>query len=233
MLLKSQGVHAETDVRNRFIHRVNETGRVWAVAGSEGLSRVKSQRWKGRDVTLLWSDEQQARRWASSVADRPRLKELTRSDLLQDVLPALAQMKRFVGPDWGADPVEPEVEARDIGERLRLAAIERFVRTVSTTGVVWMLEGIDGPGLLLSGSAQDRLVLPCWSDREEAEKHIVGPFEELLALLIPIDNFLNRTLPWLEERQRLVAPEFYWGGGAIELEPGDLRFQLHPDLRAD
>ena len=42
---------AEADVRNRFIHRVTERGRVWVVAGSEGLARVKSQRWKGRDVS--------------------------------------------------------------------------------------------------------------------------------------------------------------------------------------
>jgi hypothetical protein len=233
MLLNSQGVHAEADVRNRFVRRVCETGRVWAVAGSDGLARVKSQRWKGRDVTLLWSEEANARKWASTVADRPRLKELSRAELLQDVLPVLANMKRFVGPDWGSEPIEPEVEARDISERVRVEAVERFVRIVSTTGVIWMLEGVDGPGLLLSGSAQDRLVLPCWSDREEAERHLVGPFEELLALLIPIDNFLNRTLPWLEERGRLVAPEFEWGGGAIELEPGDLRFRLHPDLRSD
>ena len=230
MLSRSKSIEAENGVRNQFVRRVTDSGRLWVVAGEEGLARVASQRWKGREVTLMWSQEAQAQRWASSVTSRPRIKELSTAELLLDVLPALATLKRFVGPDWGDEPVEPEVEARDLAERLRLDAIAAFVRTVVKSGVIWMLEGIDGPGLLLSGSGHDRLVLPCWSRQQAAEAHLVGPFEELLALAIPIDNFLSRTLPWLIEKNRLVAPEFFWGGGTVELEPADLRHRLHPDL---
>lgn len=232
MLLKARDAAAETGARTRFVRRLSETGRAYAISGREGLVRVKSKRWKGRDVTLLWSEQTLAQKYLPKVEGGGRIKELTTADVIQDVIPALDQFKRLVGPDWGIDPAEAEVEPRDLAERVRVEAVNVFVSRVAKTGVVWILEGVDGPGLLLSGSNPDLQTLPCWSEREEAEKRLVGPFEELLALAIPLHNFVERTLPWLQECNRLVAPEHFWGGGAIELDPGELRFRLHPDLIA-
>jgi hypothetical protein len=230
MLLKARDHVSEAGTRNRFMRRLCETGRAYAISGSEGLVRVKSKRWKGRDVTLLWSESQLAQKYLMKMGTNARIKELTVGEIIQDVTPALERFRRFIGPDWGMDPAETELEPRDVSDRLRVEAVNSFVARVTKQGVLWILEGADGPGLLLSGSNPDLQALPCWSLQEEAEKRIVGPFEEMLAVAIPLHNFIGRTLPWLKECNRLVAPEHYYGGGAIELDPEELRFRLHPDL---
>lgn len=230
MVLKTSNHETETGARNRFLRRFSETGVAYAVGAEDGLVRMPSRRWKGRETTLLWSEKILAQSWAAKTEGRPRLKELSMSDVIQDVIPALERFRRLVGVDWGLDPAEAEIEPRDLSERLRVEAVNGFVGRVTRRGVVWMLEGVDGPGLLISGSNPDLLALPCWSDRDEAEKRLVGPFEELLALAIPLGNFVERTLPWLRDNRRLVAPEHFWGGGAVELDPDELRFRLLPDI---
>lgn len=219
-------------LRNGFIRKVGRTGKVWVVAGSEGLARVASQRWKGRDVTLMWSEQAEAERWAASVVDRPRIKQLTLLDLFVEVLPALERLKRFVGTDWGPDPVEPELEARELGERLRLEAVDDFVACVAGQRKVYILEDSDGPAFMVSGIDPDQRYLPCWATYEEAELRIEGPFRDMLAVSIPIESFVSRTLPWLASDQRRVAPAHFWGPGAIELEPDDLARRITEKLGA-
>ncbi len=230
MLLNARSSEFEAGARNRFVKRICETGRAYALGGADGLARTKSRRWKGRDVTLLWADGAAAEKYARRIDPRPRLKELTIAEVIQDVMPGVDRFKRLIGPDWGVDVIEAEVEPRDLSDRLRIECVNGFAARVIRRSVVWMLEGVDGPGLLISGSNPDLQVLPVWSDREEAEQRLVGPFEELLALAIPVVSFVDKTLPWLQERNRLVAPEHFWGGGAVELEPEELRFRLQPDL---
>lgn len=230
MLLKGRDADGEIGARNRFVRQLCHLNRAYALSGPEGLLRVPSKRWKGREVTLLWSEQALAQHYAAQCEARPRLKELCVADVVQDVIPALERFNRMVGLDWGLDPAECEIAPRDLSERLRVESVNSFVARVTRRGVIWILEGVDGPGLLLSGSNPDLQALPCWSDQYEAEKRLVGPFEELLALAIPLHNFVERTLPWLQECNRLVAPEHFWGGGAVELDPEELRFRLLPDL---
>jgi hypothetical protein len=217
-------------LRNGFIRKVGGSGTVWVVAGSDGLARFPSQRWKGREVTLMWSDKVDAERWASTVADRPRLKQLTTLDLFVEVLPALERLKRFVGTDWGPDPVEPEIEARELGERLRLEAVDDFVARVAGSRKLYVLEDADGPAMLVSQQDPAQRTLPCWATWEEAEARIEGPFCEMLSCAIPLASFLERTLPWLEGEGRRIAPAHFWGPGAIELEPADLAGRLKDKL---
>jgi hypothetical protein len=230
MLLRARDHDSETGQRNRFIRRICETGRAFAVAGPDGLSRVPSKRWKGREVTLLWSEQMLAQSWAARQKERVRIKELSIADIVQDVFPALVRFKRLTGTDWGVDPIEAEAEPRELSERLRIEAVNAFVARVARRGMIWIFESEDGPGLLISGTRTDHQMLPCWSSGEEADRRRIGPFEEMTATAIPLHSFLGRTLPWLEESRRLVAPEYFWGGGTIELEPEELRMRLLPHL---
>lgn len=217
-------------LRNGFVRKVGSTGKVWVVAGTEGLARLPSQRWKGREVTLMWSDAVEAERWASTVADRPRIKELTLLDLFVEVLPALERLKRFVGTDWGPDPIEPEIEARELGERLRLEAVDDFVARVAGSRKLYILEDGEGPAMMVSQQDPSQRTLPCWATWEEAEERIEGPFRDMLSCSIPLASFIERTLPWLESEGRRVAPAHFWGPGAIELEPADLAERLKQKL---
>jgi len=221
---------AAVALRHGFIRKVGRSGAVWVVAGSEGLARVPSQRWKGREVTLMWSERENAERWASSVTDRPRIKQLSLLDLHVEVLPALEHLKRFVGTDWGPDPVEPEIEARELGERLRLEAVDEFIARVAGQQKLYILEDSDGPAMMVSQQDEGQRTLPCWATWEEAEARIEGPFREMLSVSIPLSSFLERTLPWLESEGRRVAPAHFWGPGAIELEPADIAERLREKL---
>lgn len=179
---------------------------------------------------MMWSDQAEAERWASTVADRPRIKRLTILDLFVEVLPALERLRRFVGTDWGPDPVEPEIEAKELGERLRLEAVDDFVARVAGQHCVYILEDVEGPAFMVSGIDADRRYMPCWATREEAEARLEGPFKDMLALQIPLANFVERTLPWLDSEGHRIAPAHFWGPGAIELEPSDLAERLKEKL---
>lgn len=222
--------HTEIAQRDRFLTRVVAQRAVYVVLGEEGLARVASRRLKGREVTLLWSVREEAQRWASVVSENPRVKELTLGELLSGVLPKLSELRRFVGVDWTSDSVEPESDASDVAERLRVASLERFVRLVKETGQVWTLEDGNGPAFVLSATRADLFVLPCWADRATAENRILdridGPWRDMMALEIPLATFIEKKLPWLASQGRLVAPEHLEGAGALELEPPDLASQL-------
>lgn len=214
--------------RDRFLKRVVASGIVYAVAGEEGLARVPSRRLKGREVTLLWSSRAEAERWSSVVAKNPRIKELPLAEVLAGLLPSLTSAKRLIGPDWSSDPVELELEPGDLGERLRLEALEAFVLKARTGGTVYMLEDTSGPALLVSATRPDLLFLPCWADRDSAEARIEGPWRDMMALEIPLESFVRHKLVWLAERGFLVAPDHRPGAGALELQPEDLAARLLP-----
>jgi len=209
--------------RDRFIKRVVANGHVYAVAGEDGLARVDSRHLKGRQATLVWSTEAEAERWATALVTNPRIKTIPLGAFLAEVLPALAGLNRLVGPDWGAEPVESELQPQNLAERIRLEAVEAFVARVKLRRTVWILEDSSGPALLVSSARADQLFLPCWSSRRQAESRIEGPWQDMLAVEIPLDNFLTLTLPWLEQRGWLIAPDHMEGSGALELGPASLR----------
>lgn len=227
---------SEIAQRDRFLERTAEGRRVYVVLGSDGLARVPSRRLKGREVTLMWSDRAEAERWATLVAENPRVKELTLAEVLSGVLPKLQELRRFVGVDWSSKEVEPESDASDVAERLRIAALGRFVKIVKGTGQVWTLEDANGPAFVLSATRPDMFVLPCWADRSTAENRILdridGPWRDMMALEIPLKVFIEKKLPWLAEQGRLVAPEHLEGAGALELEPRDLAATLGNERKA-
>jgi hypothetical protein len=212
--------------RDRFVRHAVAHRAVFAVAGEDGLARVPSQRFRDRQVTLMWSTRADAERWAPVVADNPCVKELPLAALLAEVLPALAGLERRVGPDWCEDPAEAELDPTDLAERLRLRALETFVRRVRLSRLVWLLEDASGPALLVSATRADRFVLPCWSEQALAEARREGPWAGMAVSAVPLESFLGATLPWLAKRDWLVAPEHAEGPGALERAPGDLAADL-------
>jgi hypothetical protein len=213
-------------VRDSFIARVIAGRSAFAVSGEEGLARVPSQARTDRHVTLLWSDLAEAKRWAAAIAKGPRIKQLTLRDLLAEVLPRLADLKRLVGPDWSSEPVEPELDALDMARRLRVAMVEVTIGQAIAQGHVWVLTGIDGPLRFVSRSSDTTLVLPFWSDVASAQARAEGPFENALAGRIAIEDFRQRTLMWAAETRTRIAPGFCEGPGLIELDVADAKARL-------
>jgi Protein of unknown function (DUF2750) len=210
----------------RFIAHVLDAEAAWTVAGEEGLARVASATARARMVTLLWSQRTEAERWGSLIAEHPRTKRLSLADLLNEVLPKLAALSRLVGPDWGAEAAKPEIEPADLVASLREAAVARFVRKASEQDIVWTLQGAEGPALLISKRWPGKQMLPCWYNRAHAEARIAGPLADCVAAAVPLATFRDRTLLWLGDSGRLVAPGYCEGDGAIELAAAELAQRL-------
>jgi hypothetical protein len=210
----------------RFIAHVLDAEAAWTVAGEEGLARVASATARARMVTLLWSERAEAERWGSLIAEHPRTKRLSLADLLNEVLPKLAALSRLVGPDWGAEAVNSEIEPAELVGSLREEAVARFVRKASEQAVVWILQGAEGPALLISKRRSGKQMLPCWYNRAHAEARIAGPLADCVAAAVPLATFRDRTLLWLGDSGRLVAPGYCEGDGAIELTPAELTGRL-------
>lgn len=221
--------HARTsanDTLDRFIARVLGMQVAWVAAGEEGLGRVPSPTVSSRMVTLLWSKRSEAERWGAPVAARPRIKALSLRDLYVDVLPKLAALNRLVGPDWGSEPSQPEIGPDELASRLRCAAVALFLREVQRSGSVWVLQGAEGPACLVSKRQPGALMLPCWHRRDLAQARIAGPLADMVAAEVPLEDFREKTLLWIAESRRQVAPAFCEGDGVLEFEAADLEAHL-------
>ena len=209
--------------RDRFLGAISLSRRVYGVVGEEGLARLPSRRLRGRDVSLFWSDEATAARFAPKVASHPRIKAFALGDLLASVLPGLSQHRRLVGLDWDGGEGLLELDPNDFSERLRLACLDTFVRSARRSGAVFTLEGPYGPALLVSQTRPEVLVLPCWADPGEAYERQEGPWRDMLVIETPLPDFLTERLSWMARFGHLAGPDFKAGPGALEMQPEDLR----------
>ena len=212
----------ELSQRDRFVRRAIAQKGVFAIAGEDGLARVASPSDPLREVTLFWTSEAEAQRWADVLARNPRVKFITTNEMIGEVLPRLEGLGRMVGVDWSAEPVEGEIEPNDLIARLRHEGIESFLQRARVRRAVWMLEDTNGPALLVSQHKSGQLMLPCWASRLEAEARIAGPWSEMLAVEIPLASFVAVTLPWLAEQGWTVAPGHAAGADTIEVVPAEL-----------
>ena len=205
-----------------FARKVVAARALWVVAGVDGLARVSSLVSVGREATVFWSDQSEAVRWSATVAREPRVKQIPLVDILNEVLPRLQELQRAVMPNWSPDPANTEIEPRALAERLRVEIMASFVRQVVTTGAVYILEDEQGPTLAASAADPDRLVLPTWPTRPDAEFPRNGFWQEMAISRIPLDTFLDRTLVWLGEIDRAVAPSYTPRIAGTEVAPADL-----------
>ena len=209
-----------------FVRKVVAARTVWVVAGSVGLARRPSPSFRARETTLFWAEQEDAERAAVEVAEEPRVKSIPLADILHEVLPKLRDLERAVGTNWLAAPCEPEVEPMELAERLRQEMLASFVRQAIGQGGLYILEDEQGPTFAASTLLANSLVLPVWTQREEAEVVQRGFWQDMDVSYIPVGKFIDRTLVWLGEIGRSVAPSYTPEINNIELAPADIAERL-------
>lgn len=211
--------------RDRFVRRAVSEGRVLTLADEENAS-VPSQKVAGRTVQLFWSSPIEAGRWAEALAGNNELQEITIETFAADILPGIATAKGFVGTDWVSDPIEAEIDPRDLLIRLKTEALPAYIAAAREKGEVYFVGGVEGP-MLTPGSQKpptaDRLHV--FAGRSEAEVHM-KKLNGKRIIADPIPAFVAATLPWAAKYGHPVVVEPIRGAGFIEVKAPDLAIRL-------
>lgn len=218
--------------RDRFIKRAAAERTVYAGLGDGGLVSVPSPRDPDRLVALFWSSRSEAERWTPVLEEGASVEALPLGVLAGEIASGLEERGMLAGIDWSVDPVEVEVAPRDLVARLQLEALDVFVAALGASREVWVLEDPDGPAVMPSLADAAQVLLPVWTSRADAERHIVGDWGDTVALQIPLDSFIGLTLPWLVEQGWRLAPEPWDGGLGPDIGPQELGSRLAAKVRA-
>lgn len=215
----------ELSRRDRFIKRVVAERCVHAgvAPGGDtvaGLVGVTSPKCPGRRTALLWSSRADAERWTPVLDPSAQVEQVPLAVLAGDLADALARGRMLAGLDWNTEPVEVELEIADLLARLHLEALEAFIASLKASRRIWVLEDPDGPAVMPAPGNVAQLLLPVWTERAHAERHIAGEWADTVALEIPLDSFVALTLPWLVEQGWRLAPA-PWGGREITADGGE------------
>lgn len=216
----------EIGQRDRFIRRAVKDGLVFAVAGLDPGIPMPSRRYPGSAVRLFWSTPIEARRWAKALTGADQTTTVTLDEFVAQVLPELAASKILVGVDWLADPVEAEVTAEDLSLRLRTEALDVYVRQVLAAGEIWTLEDERGPVLQPSVRRPGSSAFAAWADKAAAERQALRMGGQPRVVSDPLDDFLRAVVPWLGERNYLIALEPIDGAGLLEIDVSDFSRRL-------
>ncbi len=209
--------------RDRFVRRAVKEGRVLTL-GDEECASVSSQQFAGRTVQLFWSSPIEAKRWAQALSGDEELQEIPLSTFAADILPGLARAKGLAGTDWVSDPIEPEVDPRDLLLRLKIEAVGGLLKALSDRGEVFFVAGDDGPRTGPS-SRQGGEMLSVFASRQGAEKHM-KQIEGRSVMADPVADFIGSTLPWAAQRGLVIGLEPISGAGIVELKPDDVSRRL-------
>jgi len=213
--------------RDRFVRRAVSEGRVLTLADEENAS-VPSQKVPGRTVQLFWSSPIEAGRWAEALAGNKELQEIALTTFAADLLPGIATAKGFVGTDWVSDPIEAEVDARDLLIRLKAEAWPAHAAAMRERGEVYLVGGDDGPMLTPAGASPSAAQqLHVFSTRPEAERHM-KKVSGRRVIADPVADFLASTLPWAETRGHVILVEPIAGAGFLDIKGADLGRRLAP-----
>jgi hypothetical protein len=216
----------EAAARDQFVRALVQQGHCWSIVGEEGLARVPAPRFPDRQVHLVWSKREDAEHWADVLVTKPRLRRITATETLTEMLPRLADMRRLVGPDWNSDPVEPAIEPREFDRYIRRAMITDFIAAAHRHGQVFVLRTQDGPACLTSRLNATREMLPAFADRKLAEEVGKAVLPGAVPVRVSLPDFIQRVLMWCAETKRTVAPGFMAGPGVIELQAWDVKSAL-------
>ena len=215
--------------RDRFIRRAVAEGRVLTLADEE-IASVPSQKVSGRTVQLFWSSPIEAERWAEALAGNSKLQDITLEVFVTDILPGIATAKGFVGTDWVSDPIEAEIDPRDLIIRLKLEAVPLYAAAARQKGEVYYVGGEDSP-MLTPGTEKPRSAerLHVFSTRSDAEAHM-KKLAGKRVVADPIADFVGSTLAWAAGRGHMIVIEPIRGAGFVEVKITDLATRLAADL---
>ncbi len=216
----------ELQARTAFVRDLASSGGAYVVEGAAGIARVPSPRRRGVDVELMWTDRDEAARWADALVQAPKITALSIDTLLARHLPKLADEGRLIGGNWSDSPAEPEFAAHDLDQQVRRRLIEQFVESAAKTRQVWVLKAADTPATVLTRHPAGGEALPVFTDRASAERAIDGAWGHTLASRVPVGDFLQKMIVWCVETRRRIAPAYVPGPGLIELPPWDVKALL-------
>lgn len=211
--------------RDRFVRRAVSEGRVLTLADEENAS-VPSQKVAGRTVQLFWSSPIEAGRWAEALAGNRELQDISLEVFATDILPGIATAKGFVGTDWVSDPIEAEIDPRDLLIRLKAEAIPLYAAAAREKGEIYLVGNAEGP-MLTPGTQKPRTAdkLHVFSNRPDAEAH-VKKIAGKRVIVEPIASFIATTLPWAASQNHPVLIEPIRGAGFVEVKTADLSARL-------
>jgi len=211
--------------RDRFVRRAAAEGRVLTLADEENAS-VPSQKVSGRTVQLFWSSPIEAGRWAEALAGNRELQEITLEVFATDILPGIATAKGFVGTDWVSDPIEAEIDPRDLLIRLKTEATPLYAVAVQEKGEVYLVGNAEGP-MLTPGTQKPRSAdkLHVFSNRPDAEAHM-KKISGKRVIVEPLQNFIATTLAWAAASNHPVMIEPIRGAGFVEVKAADFSARL-------
>jgi hypothetical protein len=211
--------------RDRFVRRAAAEGRVLTLADEENAS-VPSQKVRGRTVQLFWSSPIEAGRWAEALAGNRELQEITLEVFATDILPGIATAKGFVGTDWVSDPIEAEIDPRDLLIRLKSEALPVYVAAVRDKGEVYLVGNAEGP-MLTPGTIKPRSAdkLHVFSNRPDAEAHM-KKISGKRVIVDPLPNLIAATLARAASAGHPIMIEPIRGAGFIEMKAADLQERL-------
>jgi hypothetical protein len=211
--------------RDRFVRRAVAEGRVLTLADEENAS-VPSQKVAGRTVQLFWSSPIEAGRWAEALAGNRELQDISIEVFATDILPGIATAKGFVGTDWVSDPIEAEIDPRDLQIRLKTEAIPHYAAAAREKGEVYLVGNPEGP-MLTPGTQKPRTAdkLHVFSNRPDAEAHM-KKIAGKRVIVEPVTNFIATTLPWAAAKSHPVLIEPIRGAGFVEVKTTELSSRL-------
>ncbi|HET6390617.1 DUF2750 domain-containing protein [Hyphomicrobium sp.] len=215
--------------RDRFVRRAVAEGRVLTLADEENAS-VPSQKVSGRTVQLFWSSPLEAERWAEALAGNTDLQDISLEVFATDILPGIATAKGLVGTDWVSDPIEAEIDPRDLLIRLKTEAIPAYAAAIRAKGEVYLVGGSGGP-MLTPGTQKPRSAdrLHVFSSRSDAEAHMKKLSGKLI-ITDPIAAFVGSRLPWAAEHGHAVMIEPIRGAGFVEVKTANLAAHLSKEV---
>ncbi|MEM1372414.1 MAG: DUF2750 domain-containing protein [Pseudomonadota bacterium] len=219
---------AEDRQRQRFVQRLTNTKRLFAVRGETDLARLPSPTCAGRDCVMVWTDRNEAARWADCLVSNPSIEEIQLGDVLSNLLPDMAANEQMLAADWTAETVESETEPADIAAMLRAAIVAGFMARAEAAQNIFIHETDKGPCLIAAAQntpSSDERILPCWTQREVAEARLTEvsaePGQTARVMRIPLTNFVQMTLPWLVERAYGLSPDHARNETPTVLSPDD------------
>ncbi len=210
--------------RDRFVRRAVSEGRILTLADEE-IASVPSQKVSGRTVQLFWSSPIEAGRWAETLAGNAALQDISLAAFATDILPGIATAKGLVGTDWVSDPIEAEVDPRDLQIRLKAEAVPAYLKDISGRGEVYVVGGDDGPLLAPAPRPGGAEQLHVFANRADAERHMKRLGAKRI-IADPIADFVASTLPWAAGRGHALLLEPIAGAGFIEVKIADLSRRL-------